>query len=468
MANKFLDIQNNKILLTLTIFYILSILLIIYFNQFSWMQYKGDDKTAVNEILDDEEDKKRSTRSRAWNLFIKNKLFFYLIFAGFGFISLVLAWLHNVNIYHSPNDTSYINAIPNEYFQMLFKVVLGFSIIIGLIAMTFYFLSYTPKSLTLIISLINILIAAGSVALFFEKLPKKSSALLLGLLTFIIFSFINGPIFGLVFGIIGGFIGLFLGKSSPKTGKKSPLSEFIRAVVTYLPCLFINFALYLKKQFNLTTRTTTIIILLELLLIGLRFFIPFIYKLLRKYLMPQGNVLVSSPVSLHELTSLGVFMSDKQIKDRDFSEKVFMNYNYALSSWIWIIPESYSTSSAYTEETELLNLNNQVKVLFNKGLIEFWAETTANTPKMQKMIKLYTLKDFEYQKWNNFIINYYGGTLDIFVNRKLVSSTPNITPLTDFQNATAGMVDGVYGGIKDVVYFKKTLNQREIDVINNF
>lgn len=468
MADKFLDIQNNKILLTLTIFYILSILLIIYFNQFSWMQYKGDDKTAVNEILDNEKDEKRSTRSRAWNLFIKNKLFFYLIFAGFGFISLLLAWLHNINIYHSPNDTSYINAIPNQYFQILFKVILGFSIIIGLITMTFYFLSYTPKSLTLILSLINILIAAGSVALFFEKLPKKISAILLGVLTFIIFNFINGPIFGLVFGIIGGFIGLLLGKSASKNAKKSPLAEFIKAVIMYIPCLFINFALFLKKQFNLTTRTTTIIILLELLLIGLRFFIPFIYKLLRKYLMPQGNILISSPVSLHELTSLGVFMSEKQIKDKDFSEKVFMNYNYALSSWIWIIPQSYSTSSAYTEETELINLNNQVKVMFNKGLIEFWAETTANTPKREKMVKLYTLKDFEYQKWNNFIINYYGGTLDIFVNRKLVSSTPNITPLTEFQNATAGMVDGVYGGIKDVVYFKKTLNQREIDVINNF
>ena len=53
------------------------------------MQYKGDTKTSVDEILDDEEDKLRSTRTRWWNLLTKNKLFFYIIFVGVGFISLI-------------------------------------------------------------------------------------------------------------------------------------------------------------------------------------------------------------------------------------------------------------------------------------------------------------------------------------------------------------------------------------------
>ena len=87
---------------------------------------------------------------------------------------------------------------------------------------------------------------------------------------------------------------------------------------------------------------------------------------------------------------------------------------------------------------------------------------------IQLDLQLYTLKNFEYQRWNNFIINYYGGTLDIFVNNKLVSSTPNITPLNNIQNAIAGQTDGVYGGIKNVVYYKKTLTKQEINLINTF
>ena len=64
---------NDKLLLTLMILYILLITLALYFNSKSWMQYKGDTKTSIDEILDDEKDKLRSTRTRWWNLLIKNK-----------------------------------------------------------------------------------------------------------------------------------------------------------------------------------------------------------------------------------------------------------------------------------------------------------------------------------------------------------------------------------------------------------
>jgi hypothetical protein len=134
---------------------------------------------------------------------------------------------------------------------------------------------------------------------------------------------------------------------------------------------------------------------------------------------------------------------------------------------LWIIPQAPSTSTAYSKPTDLVNINDLIKVIFNKNKIEFWANTTHLNELNEHMVKLYTLKKFRYQRWNNFIINYYGGTLDIFVNNKLVSSTPNITPLNNIQNAMVGQTDGVYGGIKNVVYYKNTLTKQEINIINN-
>ena len=79
---------------------------------------------------------------------------------------------------------------------------------------------------------------------------------------------------------------------------------------------------------------------------------------------------------------------------------------------------------------------------------------------------MYEWKKIEYQRWNNFVINYSGGTLDIFINNVLVSSTPNITPIRQFEKATAGSVNGIYGGIKDVVYYEHTLSRRQINIVS--
>ena len=36
----------------------------------------------------------------------------------------------------------------------------------------------------------------------------------------------------------------------------------------------------------------------------------------------------------------------------------------------------------------------------------------------------------------------------------------------DIQNAMVGQINGIYGGIKNVVYYKNTLTKQEINLIN--
>jgi len=48
-----------------------------------------------------------------------------------------------------------------------------------------------------------------------------------------------------------------------------------------------------------------------------------------------------------------------------------------------------------------------------------------------------------------------------------VSSTPNIVPIMGLNTVTAGAINGIYGGIKNVIYFDHTLSQNQINILSN-
>tara|TARA_B100001093_G_C26813243_1_gene1008465 strand:- start:224 stop:1738 length:1515 start_codon:yes stop_codon:yes gene_type:complete len=499
------NILDNRLLITLTICYIGLAIIFYYFNNKPWMQYQGkaaesqeiknialerlrqlldnneisqevynqevakvykdaditfDTAHRPKQILDDISDKIRSTRIRIFNLFLKNKLLFYIVFGGIGFISLFLAWLSKpIAAFNQEND------IPLHYFRTIILIILFFGMLFGLIGGTFYYLSYTPITVSMILVIINILIIIGAITFVFNKTNKNSSTLILGLFGAFIGFFISGWTGSFISAILGSIFGSAIGVNEMKD--VDPRKKFVIDLLGLIPCLFINFAGYIKKQFNITSKKTWIILAIELLLIGLRFLIPFLYKLFKKWLMPNANEILTNPVSLHNQTNLGVFLSKNEIKDHNYHEETYNNYNYAISFKLFIMAESESTSKAYTEPTSLVNLSNIIKVIFNKEQIEFWAATTSSKISSKELIKVYEEKNILFQKWNNYIINYSGGTLDIFINNKLVSSTPNITPIINYQIVTAGQKDGIFGGIKNFVYYPNTLNKRQINIVSS-
>ena len=71
------------------------------------------------------------------------------------------------------------------------------------------------------------------------------------------------------------------------------------------------------------------------------------------------------------------------------------------------------------------------------------------------------------QKWNNFIINYNGGVLDIFLNDELVKSEIGVVPYYTLDNLTIGEINGIKGGICNVVYFRRALTRSNIYYLYN-
>jgi hypothetical protein len=80
---------------------------------------------------------------------------------------------------------------------------------------------------------------------------------------------------------------------------------------------------------------------------------------------------------------------------------------------------------------------------------------------------LYENSNFLLQKWNNIIINYNGGVLDIFLNGELVKSNIGVVPYYKLDNLTIGEDGGIEAGICNVVYFRKPLSATNIYYLYN-
>ena len=81
--------------------------------------------------------------------------------------------------------------------------------------------------------------------------------------------------------------------------------------------------------------------------------------------------------------------------------------------------------------------------------------------------KEYILEDIKLQKWNNLVINYMDGILDIFLDAKLVGSYPQTIPYNQTDSVWIGHGsegEGLNGGICNVVFFNNRLRKKRIEL----
>ena len=185
------------------------------------------------------------------------------------------------------------------------------------------------------------------------------------------------------------------------------------------------------------------------------------YKLIKKEEKAEksyaSTILLRKPVYTDKMQTVGSYENLK--KGNDY------NYQYSISSWIFLHEQPPNHSWKYNKFTSLLNYGNKPNILYNMKTrvlrVQMGNGVGSNTI-------IYESHHFPLQKWNNIVINYDKGTLDIFINKELVASQKNMAPYMTHRNITVGEEKGLSGGICNVVYYSGNLSKSRIDYFYNF
>jgi hypothetical protein len=154
------------------------------------------------------------------------------------------------------------------------------------------------------------------------------------------------------------------------------------------------------------------------------------------------------------------------------------DYQYSISFWLFLESNAPNTNPSYNQFTSVLNYGGKPNVLYKADtntLMITMDQKDLDSKSKNKLLDfddngnriIYTNKNMLLQKWNNIIIQFNGGTLDIFLNGELVKSNIEVIPYMKFDTLTIGSDGGVNGGICNVVYFKKPLSITTIYNIYN-
>jgi hypothetical protein len=255
--------------------------------------------------------------------------------------------------------------------------------------------------------------------------------------------------------------------------KKNAFFDMIINFIYYIPCLFsntIDSTLISGKQgpsYFSSEKNSFIMLFVVIVLILLYAYGSDIYN---KIILQGGELLVNKPVNTNKEYSLGTY--------EELNNSENFDYQYALSSWIYINSDAPNTNDSYSKYTTLLNFGGKPNVLYNASTNSLMITMDQKDLKQKTTNKLmefdedgnrilYVKHNVLLQKWNNIIINYSGGILDVFLNGELVKSDIGVVPYYTLDSLTIGKDGGVNGGICNVVYFKNALKALNVYILYN-
>ena len=239
-------------------------------------------------------------------------------------------------------------------------------------------------------------------------------------------------------------------------GSRSKLGA-LRAAVLYVPCLFVELAEFARRQWAITTRPIWLLLGAEVALVAIFYLGP---KLYGWFVSMWGTKLLRGPHYLSKEQTLGTF---EQLHPGAGTEDPDFKYHYAISSWFNINPQPPGTRPAFTKDTTILNYAGKPNITYN--MTDERLRVMADTGKGP--VEVADEREVPLQKWNNIVVNYVGGTMDVFLNGELVGSRGGIAPYMTFESIRAGSPRGLEGGICNVVYFDKPLTSSEIKTSYN-
>ena len=186
-------------------------------------------------------------------------------------------------------------------------------------------------------------------------------------------------------------------------------------------------------------------------------------KILDQMIKNGEGSLLTKVVKMHP-TTLNVRQWYADYKDLRAGGKLIaddIRYNYAISCWFFL--HSNSPNFYKDKYYSIINYSEKPNVMYNpiKNKLKIKVQTNTNSTREFKF------DNIKLQKWNNLVINYVSGVLDIFMDTKLIGSFPQVIPYNSSDNLTVGDGDGVNkglnGGICNVVFYGNVLRKKRMD-----
>ena len=188
--------------------------------------------------------------------------------------------------------------------------------------------------------------------------------------------------------------------------------------------------------------------------------------------MQDGNQLINDPIPINKQLHLGNFETLNKSQNYD--------YNFALSFWFNIDALPPNTNPSYKKYISLFNYANKPNILYkaeSNSLIITYEQSQLEFSTKNQFIEfeegttdsriVYQNKNVLLQRWNNIVINYSGGILDVFLNGKLGQSNLGIVPYYNHDALTVGTDESISGKICNVTYFKHTLSSENMFYLYN-
>lgn len=289
---------------------------------------------------------------------------------------------------------------------------------------------------------------------------------------------------------------------------KNPYYRLVLNTILYIPCLLVSLSNLIAQFFGYNTGTNAAfsppkpfeikMLILGLVLLGGYFLWIFKGKQFVQsvYYKQGGKQLINQPIPIDKLTNIASYQT--------LSNSDNFQYQYALSFWFYLDSFPPSTSSAYNKVVEILSYgqnpaikysssnntlyitvkqstdtNSVVDFIQNKEKeiksdnVDQWKNVQGSIKDAIEEVKsmpfgnevdaegnriIYKQTEVQLQKWNHLLLNYNGGTLDVFYNGKLVKSAIEVVPYMKLDMLTVGTENGISGNVANLMYFNEPLD----------
>ena len=261
--------------------------------------------------------------------------------------------------------------------------------------------------------------------------------------------------------------------------------------VFYLPCLLVEFIVYLSKELKVTPRPVLVLLVLEILLILGYFFGP---QLLRGFssMVPKNSntkTLQYNPVFLHgkqesilanndDLNQMHGIDVGSTVNGTDRKTNTTPRSIYTLSAWISINPEESVHGQVHgQQEVDILyyaskeiDADNQWTVKYPKPRVAYSYDPVTK----QDGYNIYVTNESDAyrlripnQRWNQFVFVFQDNRTDLFVNGHLVKTFTHSASITQKYTTNDRIVIGddtgkLYGAVANVVYYNYAMAKDEV------